>query len=136
MKLKYVRKLLSLSILSLTGLFISVNVIAKINPQFKKVQFVAKVSKKCKHIGSIRETIVNRKIFGFRKKGEPRSMKNWIKNGHDVFTARMKQKAVAKGANRLVIKDIDYDMDISSHRGFVSYNLKRTYIRARAFRCR
>lgn len=128
----YSATLLAYSISFLICISFSSNSVAKTN----QVEFVAEVPKKCKHIGSLRTTIENKKVFGVREKGQPRGIHTWIRNGHEVFTAILKKRAAAKGADRLVIKDIDYDMDIIHHRGIPFYKIKRTHIRARAFRCR
>ena len=124
-------KLLTYSTPLLLCITFSSNSLANTN----HVQFVSKVSKKCKHIGSIRTVIDNKKVFLDRKKGEARGIHRWIKNGHEIFTLTLKKQAVAQGANRLVVKDINYDMDIIVHRGIQFFKIKRTHIRARAFRC-
>ena len=93
------------------------------------VIFVQKVSKRCKHLGSISHTL---KLDALYSSSEAFK----VVTAGPVFASAMKAKAKALGANRLIIVEALNDKTITSG-SRVGYHesLDQSQFRARAFKC-
>lgn len=93
-----------------------------------KVIFVTKVSKKCKHLGSIFHSFEDETLYksneGFR-----------VISAGPVFATAMKAKAKKMGANRLVLVEVFNDKKIMSGMGYHEW-ITKSQFRARAFKCK
>ena len=91
------------------------------------VIFVKKVSKSCKHLGSVSSAFEGEKLYssseGFK-----------VVPAGPVFTDKMKMKAKKMGANRLVLVEVFNNKKIMSGMGYHEWILQSEY-RARAFKC-
>jgi len=93
-----------------------------------KVIFVTKVSKRCKHLGSVSQEFEGETLYksdeGFR-----------VTLAGPIFADAMKAKAKKIGANRLILVEAFNDKKIMSGMGYHEW-ITKTQFRARAFKCK